>query len=140
MIKNYSLSIEEIDNKIVEEKNIKFNLNQVVDNAKDGDFTLIKQLFKATSVKIYQNEIDFDKHINDHKGRTQFNVCTARNIKHISKSNIGRIVKTNKELVAYLVNFHNEYREQTGMPRVSLNEMNALHYASQNSISQNISL
>ena len=132
-MKTYRLVIEELNNEVVanEDPTI-FTMNTVVDSAKSGDSTLLEQLHQATKVWIfeyYDNSSWNKKYPREPKDLlVRHYICTPRKT---SKAITGQVVGAGDGMFAYLVEFHNLYIDQTGMPEVSLDELKALYHAAQ---------
>ncbi len=132
-MKNYRLVIEELNNEVVaNEDPTTFTMNTVVDSAKSGDSTLLEQLHQATKVWIfeyYDNSSWNKKYPREPKDLlVRHYICTPRKT---SKAITGQVVGAGDGMFAYLVEFHNLYIDQTGMPEVSLDELKALYQATQ---------
>ena len=132
-MKTYRLVIEELNNEVVaNEDPTTFTMNTVVDSAKSGDSTLLEQLHQATKVWIfeyYDNSSWNKKYPREPKDLlVQHYICTPRKT---SKAITGQVVGAGDGMFAYLVEFHNLYIDQTGMPEVSLDELKALYQATQ---------
>ena len=131
---NYFLYIEELqDEPIDSEKQIRFNMSDIVELAKLGHTELIEQLFQATKIKIYElYGKQYKEQITPQKNSfIKYSVCTPKKGRSVSKENIGRIVENNDKLIAFLVDFHNKGSVYHGKPKVSLKEIRSLHQAIQ---------
>ena len=131
-MKKYVLLIEEINNEVVDVKDpTLFNMNDVVVSAKNGNSTLLKQLHQATKIGVFERHISMGKKSVGQEFIQKTHICTPKKGCNVEKENIGLILPTNDEIIAYLVSYHNEHCDQTGMPKVSLEELKALYQSMQ---------
>ena len=132
MLKNYVMLIEEINNEVVDTYNpTVFNMNNVVDTAKNGNSTLLKQLYQATKIGIYELQISMREKTNGQEFVEETHICTPKKGRNIAKENIGLILPTKDEMIAHLVSYHNDCCEQIDMQKVSLDELKTLYKSTQ---------
>jgi len=132
MLKNYLLTIEELNYEPNVNKNLKpFNLNTVLNAAKSGNTTLLEQLFCATKIKVYEYQTSYGKDLKNIEFVKQSCICTPKQGRNILRENISLMLPSVQEMVAHLVYFHNASSDQTNMDEVSLKELVSLHEAAQ---------
>ncbi len=136
-MKDYRLVIEELNNKVVANEDSKsFTMNTVADTAKSGDTALLERLYQATKVLIFEFYEDNSYMSCEYPSKQKYFLainyfCTPRKTNKAIKGHIAGIVSAGDEMITRLVEFHNLYVNQTGMPKVSLDELKALYQATQ---------
>ena len=127
MLTTYRLEIKELNKEPMDLENVNlFTMEDVMTNAKNGDFELLNLLYQASKIQIYKvNTTSYkgfkDRHIE------KYNICTPASGRNVLRDNIGLILPTQEEVVEHLVKFHNTYCDQIKMEEVSLDEIKALH-------------